>query len=156
VSFHSGDTMHLSPRLLALLALLALAAASPATAGGDMYIGAAEDSAKSTDLIVSTAKMDLALLAGYDAVRFTATWAPGLTEPAGEDLVKLENAIGAAQLKGVRVILSVYHRNSRTTPVTPGARAAFAGFAAALARRFPYVIDFIIGNEPNLNGAPAR
>ena len=139
-------------RLSPLLALIALALASSAAAGGDMYIGAAEDSAKSTDLLASTAKMDLALLAGYDAVRFTATWSPGLTEPAGEDLARLENAIGAAQLKGVRVILSVYHRNSRTTPLTPEARTEFATFAAAIARRFPYVTDVIIGNEPNLNG----
>jgi hypothetical protein len=135
-----------------LVAVLALAFAPAAAAGGDMYVGAAEDSAKSTDLVVATAKMDLALLAGYDAVRFTAIWAPGLTAPEGEDLVKLENALAAAQLKGVRVILSVYHRNSRTTPLTPAARAEFAAFAASIASHFPYVTDFIIGNEPNLNG----
>ena len=117
-----------------------------------MYIGAAEDSAKSTDLVAATAKMDLALLAGYDAVRLTAIWAPGLVEPEGEDAVKLENAVAAAQLRGVRVVLSVYHRNSRTTPLTREARTSFASFAAAIARRFPYVSDFIVGNEPNLNG----
>jgi hypothetical protein len=143
-----------SPRILRPLlpALLALVFASPASAGDDMYIGAAEDSAKSTDLVEATAKIDLALLAGYDAVRLTAIWAPGQAEPVGEDLVKLENAIGAAQLRGVRVVLSVYHRNSRTTPTTPEARARFAAFAAGLARRFPHVTDFVIGNEPNLNG----
>ena len=140
------------PRLVLPALLLALATASAAAAGDDMYIGAAEDAAKSTDLVAATAKMDLAVLAGYDAVRLTAHWAPGLKEPEGEDAVKLENAIAAAQLKGVRVILSVYHRNSRTTPLTPLARADFATFTSGLARRYPYVNDFIIGNEPNLNG----
>ena len=144
--------MRLFVRVLPLIALVALAFAAPAGAGGDMYIGAAEDSAKSTDLVAATAKMDLALLAGYDALRLTAIWAPGRTEPETEELAKLDNAVGAAQLKGIRVVLSVYHRNSRTTPVTPGAREEFAAFAAGLARRFPYVTDFIVGNEPNLNG----
>ena len=138
--------------LWTLLVTAALALAPAALAGDEMYIGAAEDSAKSTDLVEATAKIDLALLAGYDAVRLTAIWAPGRTEPEAEDLVKLENAIGAAQLRGVRVVLSVYHRNSRTTPTTPEARAEFAAFAAWLARRFPHVTDFLVGNEPNLNG----
>lgn len=137
---------------LLLPALLALTLPATAAAGGDMYVGAAEDAAKSTDLISATAKMDLAVLAGYDAVRMTAHWAPGLLAPEGEETVKLENGIAAAQLKGVRVILSVYHRSSRTTPLTTAHRAQFAAFAAGIARRFPYVTDFIIGNEPNLNG----
>jgi hypothetical protein len=136
---------------LLLTTLAALALAAPAQAGSGMYVGAAEDAGKSADLVVSKAKMDLAVLAGFDAVRLTAIWQPGMTDLEGYELVALENAVTAANLSGVRVVLSVYHRGSRTTPLTHQARVEFADFAAALATRVPTVRDFIIGNEPNLN-----
>lgn len=140
----------MTKRLL-LLALAALALASPAHAGPGMYVGAAEDAAKSADLVVSKAKMDLAVLAGFDAIRLTAIWEPGMTDLDGYELAALENAAAAANLSGVRVVLSVYHRGSRTTPLTHQSRVEFADFAAALATRLPTVRDFIVGNEPNLN-----
>jgi hypothetical protein len=136
---------------LVLTALAALALAAPAQAGSGMYIGAAEDAAKSSDLVVSKAKMDLAVLAGFDAIRLTAIWKPGMTELEGYELAALENAAAAANLHGIRVIVSVYHRGSRTTPLTHQTRVEFADFTAALATRLPSVRDYIIGNEPNLN-----
>jgi hypothetical protein len=116
-----------------------------------MYFGAAEDHAKSVDPMVAKAKMDLAQLAGFDAVRLTAIWRPGLTELRGIELAELENAIVAADLNGIRVIVSVYHQGSRTTPVRIADRKEFAAFTAWIAEEFPSVKDFIIGNEPNLN-----
>jgi hypothetical protein len=134
-----------------LIAAAALAFASPASAGTGMYIGAAEDAGKSADLVVSKAKMDLATLAGFDAIRLTAIWQPGQTDLEGYELAALENAAAAANLNGIRVVLSVYHRGSKTTPLTPLAGSEFAQFAAAIATRLPTVRDFIVGNEPNLN-----
>ncbi|MDQ4030226.1 MAG: hypothetical protein M3168_04215 [Actinomycetota bacterium] len=136
---------------LLLIAFAAFALAAPAQAGTGMYIGAAEDAGKSADIVVSKAKMDLAVLAGFDAIRLTAIWQPGQTDLEGYELVALENAAAAANLNGIRVVLSVYHRGSRTTPLTADARGEFAQFAAALATRLPTVRDFIVGNEPNLN-----
>jgi hypothetical protein len=139
-----------APALACGLAVLALA---PAARAGDtdMRIGAAEDAAKTLDLVTATAKMDLARLVGFDAVRLTSIWAPGQTEVAGYELAVLQNAAAAAALTGIHVYLSVYHHGSRTTPRTPAARRAFASYAASIARQVPGIKSFIIGNEPNLN-----
>jgi hypothetical protein len=63
----------------------------------------------------------------------------------------LHNAAAAAEEHGIRVFVSVYHHGARTTPLTAVARAEFASFAASIPRHIPYLRDFIIGNEPNLN-----
>jgi hypothetical protein len=136
---------------LALCAIAALACAPAAAAGRGMYFGAAEDAAKSVDPLVAKAKMDLAQLAGFDAVRLTAIWRPGDTELLGDQLTELENAAAAANLNGIRVILAVYHYGSKTTPLSAGDRRGFADFVGSIARKLPSVEDFIIGNEPNLN-----
>ena len=136
---------------LALCAVVALACASAAAAGPGMYFGAAEDHAKSLDPVVAKAKMDLAQLAGFDAVRLTAIWRPGETELEGQQLTELENAAAAANLNGIRVIVAVYHFGSATTPVKLADRMDFAAFVGSIARTLPTVEDFIIGNEPNLN-----
>jgi hypothetical protein len=136
--------------LPAALVALVLACAGPASAGHKIFVGAAEDAAKA-DLVTAKAKMTLARLAGFDAIRMTALWEPGLTAPGATTLAGLRNAADAASLNGIRVILSVYQRDQRTTPLTPGARQEFATFAASLARSLPSVTDYIVGNEPNLN-----
>ena len=96
-------------------------------------------------------KMDLAKLAGLDAIRLTAQWQPGETAPLPDDLAGLQNAVDAADLDGITVFLSVYPTGSSVTPLTPQARAQFVAFAASLAQSLPTVHRFIVGNEPNLN-----
>src|SRR5262249_3400805 len=76
---------------------------------------------------------------------------PGERTVGGDDRVVLRNASAAAQLDGVRLMLSIYPRDWRTTPLTSRARGEFAEYAASIARTFPSVTDFVIGNEPNLN-----
>src|ERR671932_2806665 len=138
-------------RVLAI-AIVALAAAPAAFAGGPtMTIGATEDIVKQPDLVAAKAQMDKLKLAGLRAVRMTQEWAPGQTEPGGADFEELKNAGAAAQLDGVRVILSVTNHGSRTTPLSDEDQSDFATYAANVARALPYVRDFVIGNEPNLN-----
>jgi hypothetical protein len=136
---------------LLIVCALALALASPAAAGDGMFVGAAEDAARSADPVHAQEKMMLARLAGFDAIRITSTWAPGRSAPTERELDILRTTAGAAQLNGIRLIVSVYHRNQRTTPRTPAARRQFASYVAAIAREAPAFHDFIIGNEPNLN-----
>jgi hypothetical protein len=57
----------------------------------------------------------------------------------------------AAQVDGVRLILSIYPRDWRTTPLSSRSRGEFAQYAASIARQFPSITDFVVGNEPNLN-----
>ena len=135
--------------LLALLCTLVVVPA--ASAGGGMFVGAAEDGARSVDPVHSNAKMTLARLAGFDAIRMTSIWTPGETRPSDHELEVLRTAAAAAQLNGIRIVLSVYHRDQRTTPRTTAARAEFASYVATIASEVPWIADFIIGNEPNLN-----
>jgi hypothetical protein len=135
---------------LALVAL-SLLAAQPASAGIGMFVGAAEDGAKKLDPLQAKARMDLAALAGVSTVRMTMTWTPGQRAVGGDDRVVLRNVSAAAQLDGVRLMLSIYPQDWRTTPLTSRARGEFADYVASIARTFPAITDFVIGNEPNLN-----
>lgn len=135
---------------LALLALL-LVVARPASAGTGMFVGAAEDGARSLDPLTAKAKMDFAALAGFGLVRMTVVWSPGEQTVGGDDRIVLQNASAAAQLDGIRLMLSIYPRDWRTTPLSSRARGEFAQYAASIARRFPAITDFVVGNEPNLS-----
>jgi hypothetical protein len=115
-----------------------------------MVVGAAEDAARTGDLVQATTKMNLARLAGLDAIRLTSLWRPGRSAPTANELAALRGASGGAQLTGMRVFLAVY-TNARWTPRTAKRRAQFASYAAGLTRALPGVTDVIVGNEPNLN-----
>jgi hypothetical protein len=95
--------------------------------------------------------MDKAKLAGFDSIRITQTWTKDQTKLGASDEIVLDNAINAAQFTGLRVVLSLYPFGSSVTPLTDEQRADFASFAADVATRYPFVHDFIVGNEPNLN-----
>jgi len=139
-------------RLAALAAAVAvLAAPGAAQASGRISVGAAEDAAKQPTLLMAKTKMDLAKLAGMDAIRLTAQWRRGETAPAAWELASLQNAVNAADLDGVTVYLSVYPAGSSQTPLTAAARADFVSYATSLAKALPTVTRFIVGNEPNLN-----
>jgi hypothetical protein len=139
-------------RLSLLLALTALALAPAVHAGGpELSVGAAEDVVKQPTLAAAEAQMQLLRLAGLDTVRITAIWQPGLTVPAPAEAVQIRNAVAAASLHGVKVIVAVYHESSATTPLTDESRAEFAAFATAIVRQNRSVRDLIVGNEPNLN-----
>jgi hypothetical protein len=136
--------------LVGLVAFFACAA--PAFAGGPfMMVGAAEDVAKTPDYAFAKASMDKAKLAGFDSIRITQTWTRDQTKLGASDQIILDNAINAAQFTGLRVVLSLYPFGSSVTPLTDDQRADFAAFATDIAQRYPFVHDFIIGNEPNLN-----
>ncbi|HZT53126.1 MAG TPA: hypothetical protein VE995_01965 [Gaiellaceae bacterium] len=134
-----------------LLAAASLALPATASAAPRMLVGAAEDSAKAPTLVEAKTEMDLARVAGFDAIRLTAQWSPGLRQPSAGDVTRLQNAVDAARLDGIEVFLSVYPYGSSVTPLTPAARADFASYTAFLATALPTVKRFIVGNEPNLN-----
>ena len=136
--------------LLAAFAALVLAPAAQA-GGPTMTVGAAEDVVRSASPTEAKAQMTLLRLAGLEAVRVTSIWKPGSTAPDATERAILRNVAAAAELSGVRVYVSVFHAGSRTTPLTPEARAEFAAYTAALVGENPSVRDVIVGNEPNLN-----
>ncbi len=139
-------------RGLLLGIVLVLASAAPALAGGPyMMVGAAEDVARTPDPAFARTQMLEAKLAGLDTIRITQTWVKGQTAVGPNDRILLGNAVVAAQLTGVRVVLSLYPYGSSVTPLTDQDRADFAAFCVDVVNRYPYVHDFIVGNEPNLN-----
>jgi hypothetical protein len=139
--------------IAACLAALAIGASAHAagTRPQPLMVGAAEDAAREGGPLGADAKMSLASLAGFDTIRITSIWSPGELEVGGTELLCLQTAIGAAQLHGIRVIVSVYPYGGRTAPVTAAARAEFASYAASIPRLVPGVRYLIVGNEPNLN-----
>src|SRR5439155_2431191 len=120
--------------------------------GTGMFVGAADDGARSLDPLTAKVKMDKAAVAGLGVLRMTSIWSPGQETIGGDERVALQNASAAAQLDGVRLILSIYPRDSRTTPLSSRARGEFAQYAASIARRFPAITDFVVRNDTNLNG----
>jgi len=143
------------PRPAALCALAVLVCAlapSGARAGGPaLVIGGAEDFVRQDSVPAAKAQLDLLRLAGLRAVRVTSIWRPGLREPDEGESRALAAVAGAAELTATRVFVAVYHAGSRTTPLSPEDQADFASYVAAIARQQPFVTDFVIGNEPNLN-----
>jgi hypothetical protein len=131
--------------------IVALTGAGLARAGTAMFVGAAEDNVRSVDPAVTQAKMDVAALAGLGTIRMTVIWTPGETRVGGDDALVLRNATTAAEFDGVRLIVSIYPQNWRSVPLSGRARGEFASFAASIARGYPSIRDFVIGNEPNLN-----
>src|SRR5688572_33101234 len=103
--------------MIFLILVAALALAAPAHAGGPfMMFGTADDVVKSHDASMAQVQMDLLKLAGMDTVRVTTIWKPGDKELAANEALNLRNVVEAGKIAGVRVIVTVMHAGSRTTP----------------------------------------
>ena len=138
-------------RLMVVAAVLA-AWAAPAHAGGPALIaGAAEDAVQQDSVTGAKAKLDLLKLAGFEAVRISEVWAPGQRAPSAIQQMRLDAVTQAAKLDGIKVYVSVHNAGSKTTPDTTTEQSDFAAFAAAIARRYPSLTEFVVGNEPNNN-----
>src|SRR5207253_2253988 len=128
------------------------AAAAPSQAAPrKLAVGASESASLVPDAVLAKTRMDLAVLAGFTEIEVRAGWAPGKTEPTAEELASFQASALAAQLDAVRLVIAVDTGGSLQTPSSLLDRKQFAEYAAALARSLPYVRDFIVGNEPNLN-----
>jgi hypothetical protein len=138
--------------IAALAALCAGVLAPAALAGGPaMLVGATEDAAQQPSLALAKTQMDMARLAGFDAVRLAVTWDRGETALTDDAANRLGNAVSAANLDGIHPIVSIYPRGSTQTPLTDAARADFAAFAVSVLKAAPTLSEVIVGNEPNLN-----
>jgi len=139
-------------KLTLLGALLALATAAPSQAAPrKLVVGASESASLVPDAVVAKARMDLAVLAGLTEIEVRANWTRGETAPTADELASFQASTLAAQLDAVRLVIAVNTGGSRQTPLSPLDRAQFAQYTTSLAQSLPYVRDFIVGNEPNLN-----
>jgi transposase-like protein len=80
--------------------------------------------------------------------RITITW-----DPAAPTTIERQEALQLylplASLRGIRVIFAVTPARADAITANPSAPAQYAAFLAHLARTFPAVKDYVVGNEPN-------
>src|SRR5438132_8470762 len=139
-------------KLFLLAARSTLAAAPPAQAAPrTLAVGPSESASLIPDPVVAKARMELAVLAGLTEIEVRADWTRGKTAPTAEELASFQASALAAQLDAVRLVIAVNTGGSSQTPLSLFDRKQFAQYTAALAQSLPYVRDFIVGNEPNLN-----
>jgi hypothetical protein len=82
--------------------------------------------------------------------RIAITW-----DPANPTAIPAQPALDVwvpeAAIHGVRLIFAVSPARPRDVTASPARIAQFAAFLAQLARTYPSVKDFVVGNEPNQN-----
>jgi hypothetical protein len=134
----------------ALLALAAALSAANATRLGpaDFVVGATEDQPLGLD-DGGAAIYDQMASHGLGAIRMSVDYEP--SEPTTvQQRDQLERAITTAHLSGLRVLLSIEPGHNTDVTGDPNGVEKFAAYTALVARTFPSVTDFVIGNEPNL------
>ena len=128
-------------------ALAALVTAAPGAA--EIAVGVSDDSplgAGDGGTAFYAAMQDVGLRENRIAVRWDSSAPAAIPNEAG-----IDRAVAAAQAHGVNVVLSLYPSKPRSLTESPAAPAQFAAWTAAVARRFPSLRDFIVGNEANVN-----
>jgi hypothetical protein len=134
---------------IAMLACALAALVSAAPGAAQIRVGVSDDSALGAadgGAAFYAAMQDAGLSENRVAVRWDSAAPTAIPNEAG-----VERAVTEAQAHGVNVVLSLYPSRARAIADSPAAAGQFAAWTAAVARRFPGVRDFIVGNEPNVN-----
>jgi hypothetical protein len=129
--------------LACALAALVLAPA----AGADLSVGVADDHPKESPDIAGRF-YDTMKEVGLKENRITILWDSSRPTTI-KDRDAVAHAVDVAAADGVRVTLSIYPERAKAITESSTGPGDFAAFAALVAREFPAVKDFIIGNEPN-------
>ena len=130
-----------------LLAALASVAALAAPGAQAARLGFADDAGKYADDGGHAFFKDVRALGGTEN-RITVLWDPKQPETILEQSF-LDRSVPVAGAKGVRVVLHVFPLNPTAITSSPGTAERFAAFLAQLARAYPQVREFVVGNEPN-------
>jgi hypothetical protein len=139
--------------LAALAALVTTGAASASPKGHQLgpeefVVGATEDQTLGFDDGGSTLYRQMTTY-GLGAVRMSVDYEPSAATTVQQQ-AQLDRAISAATERGVRVLLSISPGHNTDVTGEPDGVRKFATYTALVAKAFPAVTDFIIGNEPNL------
>jgi hypothetical protein len=87
--------------------------------------------------------------AGLTETRFTVRWSPATPTTILEQGF-LDRSMPAADRAGMRIVFDVFPLEATAFGTDAGTRSAlFSAYLQTLARRYPQVTDFIVGNEPN-------
>jgi hypothetical protein len=96
----------------------------------------------------SPAFLDTLGALGMRENRITITWDPAAPTTI-ERQQALELYLPLASVRGMRVIFAVSPAKANSITSIPSAPGLYAAFLAHLARTFPTVKDYVVGNEPN-------
>ena len=129
--------------LAAALAVLALPGAASAGLGVGVTDDLGRDSPDGGAAFVATLD-DL----GFTENRVSVVW--DADNPATIPFqASLDRYVANATAGGIRVVLAVYPGRPTAIADNPAAAGQFAAFLGDLARTYPQVTDFVVGNEPN-------
>jgi hypothetical protein len=133
-------------RISGLLGCAFAALALTGAAQGGLAVGITEDAGKSVD--GGAAFFATMTDVGLTVNRVSVTWdpnQPGVIPGQAE----IQSWLPQAQTAGVRIMFAVAPARPRDLTSSPDAPTQFAAFLQYVARTFPQVKDFVIGNEPN-------
>ena len=130
-----------------LVAAVVAAAACAAVARADVSVGVADDGGKYAEDGGASFFGTLREL-GMGENRVTVLWDPARPTTIVERGF-LDRSLPQAAAHGVRIVFAVYPARPTGVTGTPDGPARFAAFVALLARTYPQVKQFVIGNEPN-------
>ncbi|MFN2470001.1 MAG: hypothetical protein ABR583_03250 [Gaiellaceae bacterium] len=134
-------------RFRTVLALLLAAAALPAPAGAGLTVGVTDDAGRDSD---DGGAAFLATLAGLGLRenRVSIPWDPDHpTVIPQRD--RLHRYVARATARGVRIVFAVYPGRATALTGSDAGIPQFAAFLQELARAYPLVRHYIVGNEPN-------
>lgn len=140
----AADTVNV--KRLTAIATVALVIAGGASAAPTF--GVAEDATKYADDGGASLYPRIRDL-GMTQNRFTVRWNPA--DPTRiQERGFLDRSLPAAARAGIRIIFDVYPLDTTAFSVDPADRGRlFAAYLQTLARTYPQVRDYIVGNEPN-------
>jgi hypothetical protein len=134
-------------RRLVLLLVLACALLTGVRDAGALTLGVSDDSGKYSRDGGESFFASLRAVGGTENA--IVVWWDAKHPTTNPEQALLDAAVAHAQLAGVRVVIDVYLRHAKDYATNPRAPAQYAAFLQQLARRYPGVRDFIVGNEPN-------
>jgi hypothetical protein len=126
-------------------ALVALALAAPAQA--DVVVGAADNRPESSPEQAERF-YDTMSDVGLTENRLAVVWNPARPTVIDRQAA-LDQAVILAQRNGINLTFSVFARPANAISSSPTNGARFVAFLQQLARAYPSVRSFIVGNEPN-------
>jgi hypothetical protein len=143
-------------RRIALLFLLATALLAPSSASASPYVqyGVQDDAWLQYGPGTLSDRLDRLQSLGVDLVRVTLDWRATEPSPGEEDWSAIDPILQGLHARRIGVLLTLYGtpawaNGGRAENVAPANGTAFAAFATAVARRYPYVSKWEIWNEPN-------
>jgi hypothetical protein len=132
---------------VAVIAVSALAALCAAPAAAGYTVGVADDRGRDVPERTTTF-LDAMQDIGLTENRLAVIWNPDQPRTI-PDKALLDAYVAQATARKIRLIFAVYPGSARVLTDYPEAPGEFLDFLQILARTYPGVTDYIIGNEPN-------